>query len=65
MHQRGIGLKAISFAIVGLVNSTIDFGIFSYAYYNLEFSIVSANVFGMERCGHRLLCNECDDYVCA
>ena len=43
-HERAIGRKAISFAVVGLVNNALDFAIFSFAYYSLEFSIVSANV---------------------
>jgi putative flippase GtrA len=34
-HQRAIVLKAVSFAIVGLVNSAVDFGVFSFAYYYL------------------------------
>jgi putative flippase GtrA len=43
-HGRAIGLKAMSFAIVGLVNSAIDFGVFSFGYYYLELPIVAANV---------------------
>ena len=42
-HERAIVLKAMSFAIVGLVNSAIDFGVFSFAYYYLELPIVTAN----------------------
>jgi putative flippase GtrA len=40
---RAIGLKAASFAIIGLVNSAVDLGVFSFAYYYLEFTIVPAN----------------------
>lgn len=43
-HQRAIVLKALSFAIVGVVNSTVDFGMFSFAYYYLALPIVTANV---------------------
>ena len=42
-HERALALKAISFAMVGLVNSVVDFGVFSFAYYYLEFPIVGAN----------------------
>lgn len=43
-HQRAIVLKAVSFAVVGLVNSAVDFGVFSFAYYYLGLPIVTANV---------------------
>jgi putative flippase GtrA len=43
-HERAIVLKAASFAAVGLVNSAVDFGVFSFAYYYLKFPIVLANV---------------------
>jgi len=43
-HQRAIVLKAVSFAIVGLVNSAVDFGVFSFAYYYLALPIIAANV---------------------
>lgn len=43
-HERAIVLKAMSFAIVGLVNSAVDFAVFSFAYYYLLLSIVPANV---------------------
>jgi putative flippase GtrA len=43
-HERAIALKAMSFAAVGLVNSAVDFGVFSFAYYYLELPIVTANV---------------------
>ena len=43
-HGRAIGLKAISFAIVGLVNSAVDLGVFSLAYYYFEQPIILANV---------------------
>jgi putative flippase GtrA len=43
-HQRAIVLKALSFAVVGVVNSAVDFGVFSFAYYYLALPIVTANV---------------------
>lgn len=43
-HRRAIVLKAASFAVVGLVNSAVDFGVFSFAYYYLGLPIVAANV---------------------
>jgi putative flippase GtrA len=43
-HERAIALKAMSFAVVGVVNSAVDFGVFSFAYYYLGLPIVTANV---------------------
>jgi putative flippase GtrA len=43
-YERAIVLKAVSFGLVGLVNSAIDFGVFSFAYYVLELPIVLANI---------------------
>jgi putative flippase GtrA len=43
-HERAIVLKALSFAIVGVVNSAVDFGVFSFAYYYLAWPIITANV---------------------
>ena len=43
-HERAIALKAASFAVVGLVNSAVDFGVFSFAYYYLGWRIIAANV---------------------
>src|ERR1051325_784171 len=43
-HERAIVLKAMSFAVVGLVNSAVDFGVFSFAYYYLGLPIITANV---------------------
>jgi putative flippase GtrA len=42
-HERAIALKAISFAFVGLVNSAVDFAVFSFCYYYLDLEIVIAN----------------------
>jgi putative flippase GtrA len=43
-HERALALKAASFAVVGLVNSAVDFGVFAFAYYYLGLPIISANV---------------------
>ena len=42
-HERALALKAASFAIVGVVNSAIDFGVFSFAYYYAGAPIILAN----------------------
>ncbi len=42
-HERAVALKALSFGLVGLVNSAVDFGVFSFAYYYLGLPIVAAN----------------------
>jgi len=42
-RERAIVLKAASFAIVGVVNSAVDFGVFSFGYYYLGLPIVAAN----------------------
>ena len=34
-HERAVALKAISFGLVGIINSAVDFGVFSFAYYYL------------------------------
>jgi len=43
-QARAITLKAMSFAAVGIVNSVVDFGVFSLAYYGLGLRIIPANV---------------------
>ena len=43
-HERAIALKAMSFATVGLVNTAIDFAVFSLGYYGLGLRIILANV---------------------
>ena len=42
-HERAVALKAISFGLVGLVNSAVDFAMFSFAYYYLALPIIVAN----------------------
>ncbi len=42
-HERAVALKAVSFALVGVVNSAIDFGVFSLGYYYLKLPVIGAN----------------------
>ena len=42
-HERAVALKAVSFAVVGLVNSVVDFSVFSFGYYYLVLPIIAAN----------------------
>jgi putative flippase GtrA len=42
-QERPIALKAISFGLVGVVNSAVDFATFSFAYYYLALPVVVAN----------------------
>jgi putative flippase GtrA len=42
-QERALVLKAASFGLVGIVNSAVDFGVFSFAYYYLALPIVAAN----------------------
>jgi putative flippase GtrA len=43
-HERAIALKAISFAIVGVVNTVIDFSVFWTAATYLQWPLVPSNV---------------------
>ena len=43
-HERAVALKAVSFAIIGVVNFAVDFGVFSLAYFYLALPIIAANV---------------------
>ena len=43
-HDRAIALKAISFALVGVVNTAIDFSVFWTAFTLLHWPLVLANV---------------------
>jgi putative flippase GtrA len=42
-HERAIALKAVSFGLVGIVNSAIDFGVFSFCYYYIGLPLIVAN----------------------
>jgi putative flippase GtrA len=43
-HERAIALKAMSFAAVGVVNSAVDFTLFSVGFYWLGLPIITANI---------------------
>jgi putative flippase GtrA len=43
-HDRAIVLKAMSFALVGVVNSAVDFSVFAFAYYSAGIPIIASNV---------------------
>src|SRR5215472_15822569 len=43
-HERAISLKAASFAMVGVVNTLVDYSVFLSAYYLLNLPLVPANV---------------------
>ena len=43
-HDRAMVLKAFSFAIVGVINFAVDFGVFSFAYFVLKWPIIAANI---------------------
>ena len=43
-EARAIHLKALSFALVGVVNSAVDFSVFTFGYYVLNLPIIAANV---------------------
>ena len=49
MHAASRGratmFKAVSFGLIGFVNTAIDFGVFSFGYYVLGLPIVWANLF--------------------
>ena len=42
-RKRAVALKAASFAAIGVVNSTVDFAVFSFSYYYLGLPIIVAN----------------------
>ena len=41
--ERAIALKAISFGLVGVLNSAVDFGLFAFAYYYVGLPVIAAN----------------------
>lgn len=43
-RNRALRRKAIIFGLIGAVNFAVDFGVFSFAYYRLGLSIISANL---------------------
>src|SRR6202035_3507140 len=42
--RRAVALRAVSFALVGVVNADADFGVFSFFYFYLAFPIILANL---------------------
>ena len=42
-HERAIALKAASFGLVGIANSAVDFGVFSFCYYYIGLPLIVAN----------------------
>ncbi len=44
-HERAFVLKALSFAVVGAVNTFVDLGAFLVAYHTMGWSLVPSNVF--------------------
>ena len=42
--RRAVFLKAVSFALVGVINASVDFGVFSFFYFYLGFPIIVANL---------------------
>jgi putative flippase GtrA len=42
--RRAVALKAVSFALVGVINAAVDFGVFSFFYYYLGFPIIVSNM---------------------
>jgi putative flippase GtrA len=43
-HARALTLKAASFAVVGVVNTLVDYGVFLCGYYLLSLPLIPANV---------------------
>jgi putative flippase GtrA len=44
-RERAVSLKALSFAVVGVVNTVVDYGVFLAAYYLIGLPLIPANVF--------------------
>ena len=42
--RRAVALKAVSFALVGVINASVDFGVFSFFYYFLAIPIIVSNL---------------------
>ena len=45
-RQRAVGLKAVSFALIGVINAAVDAAIFFLALATITSSLVAANVLG-------------------
>jgi putative flippase GtrA len=42
--RRAVAVKAVSFALVGVVNASVDFAVFSFSFYYLGFAIITSNL---------------------
>jgi putative flippase GtrA len=42
--RRAVARKAVSFALVGVINASVDFGLFSFFYFYLAFPIILTNL---------------------
>lgn len=54
-HSRQILLKMLSFGVIGLGNTVIDLGVFTFVYNVLELPLVTSNVVRLAGCGVGLL----------
>ena len=43
-RERATTFKAVSFGLIGFVNTAVDFGVFSLGYYLLDLPIIAANL---------------------
>jgi putative flippase GtrA len=43
-HERPVGIKLLSFAVIGVVNSSVDLAVFSLAYFYFELPLVLSNI---------------------
>lgn len=44
LRDRALGLKALTFAIIGVFNAAVDFGMFAFGYFVLGLPIIAANL---------------------
>jgi putative flippase GtrA len=42
--RRAVALKAVSFALIGIINASVDFAVFSFFFYYLGFPIITSNL---------------------
>jgi putative flippase GtrA len=42
--RRAVALKAVSFALVGVINALVDLGVFSFFHFYLGFAIIASNL---------------------
>jgi putative flippase GtrA len=42
--QRAVALKAVSFALIGVINALVDLGVFSFFHFYVGFAIVTSNL---------------------